>query len=200
MSKLSFTKYFLIIITVYGINCDYFNITVKPGKKNCIGEYLTEDTVAIFGVYTDVKNLVVDLVDPNGQNLYNKRYQSEVRVSLTVTNSGNHELCIKNNGGVDAEIQFEFLSGINALDASEIAKESSIKPAESSIIRLKDMSKDLVNDLNSVVKEEEKNLKANDAISSKITMVSIITLISMISVGVLETIYIKKYLQRRKLI
>ena len=200
MSKLSFTKYFLIIITVYGINCDYFNITVKSGKKNCIGEYLTEDTVAIFGVYTDVKNLVVDLVDPNGQNLYNKRYQSEVRVSLTVTNSGNHELCIKNNGGVDAEIQFEFLSGINALDASEIAKESSIKPAESSIIRLKDMSKDLVNDLNSVVKEEEKNLKANDAISSKITMVSIITLISMISVGVLETIYIKKYLQRRKLI
>ena len=51
-----------------------------------------------------------------------------------------------------------------------------------------------------MVKEEDKNLKANDAISSKITMVSILTLIVMISVGVIETIYIKKYLQNRKLI
>ena len=54
--------------------------------------------------------------------------------------------------------------------------------------------------MNSVVKEEDKNLKANDAISSKITMVSIITLSSMIAVGVIETLYIQKYLQNRKLI
>ena len=62
------------------------------------------------------------------------------------------------------------------------------------------MSKDLINDLNSVVREEDKNLKANDAISSKITMVSLLTIVVMIGVGVVETIYIKKYLQNRKLI
>ena len=62
------------------------------------------------------------------------------------------------------------------------------------------MSQDLINDLNSVVKEEDQNLKANDAISSKITMVSIITLGVMIAVGVIETVYIQKYLQNRKLI
>ena len=77
----------------------------------------------------------------------------------------------------------------------EIAKESSLQPAESVIIRLKDMSRDLINDLNSVVREEDKNLKSNDAISSKITMVSMITILVMIGVGVVETIYIKKYLQ-----
>ena len=200
MLKMKISLIILIIISLYGINCDYFNITIIPGKKYCIGEYLTEDTVAIFGMRTDVKNIIVDLIDPNGKILYNKKYQEEVRVSLTVTDSGNHEMCIKNNDRINAEVAFDFSSGINAMDATEIAKKSSIQPAEAAIVRLKDMSKDLTNDLGSVVREEEKNLKANDAISSKITMVSIITLISMIAVGVLETIYIKKYLQNRKLI
>ena len=109
-------------------------------------------------------------------------------------------MCIKNNDRKEAKVQFEFLSGILAQDASEIAKESSIQPAEAAIVRLKDMSKDLINDLNSVVREEDKNLKANDAISTKITMVSMITLGVMIAVGIVETIYIKKYLQNRKLI
>ena len=161
---------------------------------------MTEDTVAIFDMSTEVKNIIINLNDPKGKNLYNKKYQQDVRVSLTATESGNYEMCIKNNDRVEAKVQFEFLSGIMAQDASEIAKESSIQPAEAAIVRLKEMSKDLINDLNSVVKEEDKNLKANDAISSKITMVSILTLIVMISVGVIETIYIKKYLQNRKLI
>ena len=198
MSKNLFLS--LFILAFIQINCVIFKIAVKPGHNYCIGEYLTEDTVAIFDMSTEVKNIIINLNDPKGKNLYNKKYQQDVRVSLTATESGNYEMCIKNNDRVEAKVQFEFLSGIMAQDASEIAKESSIQPAEAAIVRLKEMSKDLINDLNSVVKEEDKNLKANDAISSKITMVSILTLIVMISVGVIETIYIKKYLQNRKLI
>ena len=149
---------------------------------------------------SEAKNIIINLNDPKGKNLYNKKYQQDVRVSLTATDSGNYEMCIKNNERKEVKVTFEFLSGIMAQDASEVAKESSIQPAEAAIIRLKDMSKDLINDLNSVVKEEDINLKANDAISSKITMVSVLTLIVMVSVGVIETIYIKKYLQNRKLI
>ena len=198
MSKNLFLS--LFILAFIQINCVIFKIAVKPGHNYCIGEYLTEDTVAIFDMSTEVKNIIINLNDPKGKNLYNKKYQQDVRVSLTATESGNYEMCIKNNDRIEAKVQFEFLSGIMAQDASEIAKESSIQPAEAAIVRLKEMSKDLINDLNSVVKEEDKNLKANDAISSKITMVSILTLIVMISVGVIETIYIKKYLQNRKLI
>ena len=200
MSKNEFLSLFLLFLAIKEINCVIFNIVVKPGNNYCIGEYLTEDTVAIFAMSTDVKNIIINLNDPKGKNLYNKKYQQDVRVSLTATDSGNYEMCIKNNDRSEAKVQFEFLSGIMAQDASEVAKESSIQPAEAAIVRLKEMSKDLINDLNSVVKEEDKNLKANDAISSKITMVSILTLIVMISVGFIETIYIKKYLQNRKLI
>ena len=170
-------------------------ITYNPPMKTIKQNYLLTFSMDGEEVYN-----VNDYSDPKGKYLYTKKYQQDVRLSLTATESGNYEMCLKNNDRADAKIRFEFLSGIAAMDASEIAKESSIQPAEAAIVRLKDMSKDLINDLSSVVKEEDKNLKANDAISSKITMVSIITLGVMIAVGVVETMYIQKYLQNRKLI
>ncbi len=199
MSYISLLSIITILMIINEINCVYFNFTVKPGKEYCIGEYLTEDTVAIFAMSTDLKHVLIKLNDPQGKNLYTKN-QLDVRVSLTATESGNHEMCIKNYDRSEGNVQFEFLSGIQAQDTSEIAKESSIQPAEAAIVRLKDMSRDLINDLSSVVKEEDKNFKVDDAISSKITIVSLITILVMIAVGVVETIYIKKYLQNRKLI
>ena len=195
-----FFFYLILLINISKIKSANFGFEVKPGKSYCVGEYLTEDTVAIFAMSSNQKNIIINLSDPQGKYLYTKKYQQDVRLSLTATESGNYEMCLKNNDRVDAKIRFEFLSGIAAMDASEIARESSIQPAEAAIVRLKDMSRDLITDLNSVVKEEDKNLKANDAISSKITMVSVITLAVMIGVGVIETVYIQKYLQNRKLI
>ena len=195
-----FFFYLILLINISQIKSANFGFEVKPGKSYCVGEYLTEDTVAIFAMSSDQKNIIITLSDPQSKHLYTKKYQQDVRLSLTATESGNYEMCLKNNDRVDAKIRFEFLSGIAAMDASEIARESSIQPAEAAIVRLKDMSRDLITDLNSVVKEEDKNLKANDAISSKITMVSVITLAVMIGVGVIETVYIQKYLQNRKLI
>ena len=201
MSKKNIHLIFLLILLYFTpSNCANFGFEVKPGRTYCVGEYLTEDTVAIFAMSSNLKNIIINLSDPQGKYLYTKKFQQDVRLSLTATESGNYEMCLRNNDIVEAKIRFEFLSGIAAMDASEIAKESSIQPAEAAIVRLKDMSKDLINDLNSVVKEEDQNLKANDAISSKITMVSIITLGVMIAVGIIETVYIQKYLQNRKLI
>ena len=200
MVKINFIFLLSLLTIIELIKCSTFGFTVKKGKKYCVGEYLIEDTVAIFIMTSSSKNIIVDVIDPKGKNLYTKRYQQDVRVSLTATDSGNYEMCLKNNDRVDINVDFEFLSGLQAQDTSELAKESTIQPAEAAILRLKDMSKDLITDLGSVVKEEEINLKENDAISSKITMASLLTLAVMITVGVVETVYIKKYLQNRKLI
>ena len=62
------------------------------------------------------------------------------------------------------------------------------------------MGKSLIKDFNKVVKAEDKNLKVNDVISVKISMVSMITILVMITVGLIEFCYIRKYLQKRKLI
>ena len=142
----------------------------------------------------------MELHDPKGNVLFSKKNHLEIRVSLTANETGNYELCVKNNDKKIVEIDFELLTGIQAQDYSQFARESNIKPAEEAIIKLKNVTKSLIKEFNKVVKEEDKNLKVNNIISEKIPNVSVITITVMIIFGLIEFIYIKKYLQNRKLI
>ena len=191
---------FFLSIFVLDISCIQVSFDIKPKRNFCIGENITENTVAIFSVKTKNKNLVMELHDPKGNILYSKKNHVEIRVSLSANITGNYELCVKNNDKKIAEIEYELLTGIQAQDSSQYARESNIQPAEAAIIKLKNMTKSLIKEFNKVVKEEDKNLKVNNIISGKIPTVSIITITVMLIVGLIEFIYLKIYLQNRKLI
>ena len=190
----------LLLIFIYNIECIDVAFDIKPNKKFCIGEFLTEETVAIFTIKTKNKNFIMELRDPHGKILYSKKNHLEMRVSLTTSESGNYEVCVKHSDKKIQQIDYQLLTGIQAQDSSQYARESSIQPAEAAIIKLKNMTRGLIKDFNKVIKEEDKNLKVNDIISGKIPMVSIITISVMVIVGLIEFIYITKYLQKRKLI
>ena len=200
MSHIFFNFLFLLFFTIkssFSILCAF---DVKPNTNYCIGEYLSEDTVAIFHLKSRKKNLIINIKDPKGTTIYSKNSQAEIRTSLTVIESGNYEVCIKNNNKNMVFIEFELLTGVEAQDSSLIAKESSIQPAEAAILKLNDMSKELIKEFKNVVKEENKNLKENDIISGKISTVSYITIFVMVGVGLIEAFYVKKYLFARKVI
>ena len=199
MQKLLLFFLFITII-IFKISCLDVAFDIKPNKKFCMGEYITEETVVIFTLKSKSKNLIIELHDPKGNIIYSKKNKLEIKVSLTASESGNYEMCVTNNDKKIVQIDYEILTGIQAQDYSQFAKESSIQPAEAAIIKLKNMGKSLIKDFNKVVKAEDKNLKVNDIISGKISMVSMITILVMVTVGLIEFCYIKKYLQRRKLI
>jgi hypothetical protein len=58
----------------------------------------------------------------------------------------------------------------------------------------------LIRELSTVMAHEETSLAVNDTLSNKIILFSMITLISMIGIGVMETFYIQRYLKKKKLI
>ena len=97
------------------------------------------------------------------------------------------------------QIVYEILPGIQAQDYSHVARESSIQPVEAAIVKLKNIGKSLIKEFNKIVKAEDKNLKVNNVINGKISMVSMITLLGIITVDLIEFCYIRKYLQKRKL-
>ena len=195
---LSLILFFLFQIKFsLSISCAF---DIKPNSNYCFGEYISEETVAIFNIKSKKKNLLIEIKDPRGKTIYSKNSQSEIRASLTAMVSGNYEVCVKNNNKYEVLIDFELLTGIEAQDSSQFAKESSIQPAEAAILKLNDMSKDLMKEFKKVVKEENKNLKENEIISGKIKTVSYITILVMIGVGVIEAFYVKKYLFARKVI
>ena len=129
------------------IACIEVAFDIKPNKNYCIGEFLTEDTVVIISIKTKSKKLSYELRDPKGTVIYSKKSQTEIRVSLTTVESGNYEMCVKNNDKKIVKIDYELLSGIQAQDSSQFAKESSIEPAEATIINLKNVTKDLIKEM-----------------------------------------------------
>lgn len=140
------------------------------------------------------------MFNPSGGLLYQKDNKPIVKVSITAVESGNYQLCVSNRHSTSTEISFEFLSGIGAKDYSDIAKESNLKPVEISLQKLEDMIKYLIQEMSTVMKQKETDLSINDSLSSKIIVFSIITLIAMVVVGIIETLYIQKYLYNRKII
>ena len=188
---------FYLIKTSFSILCAF---DIRPNSNYCVGEYLSEDTVAIFHLKSKKKNLIINIKDPQGVIIYTKTSQAEIRASLTAVESGNYEVCIQNNNKNGVMVDFELLTGVEAQDSTLIAKESSIQPAEAAILKLNEMSKELIKEFKNVVKEENKNLKENDIISGMISNVSYMTILIMVGVGLVEAFYVKKYLFARKVI
>ena len=58
----------------------------------------------------------------------------------------------------------------------------------------------LIHELSMVMTHEENSLVINDSLSNKIILFSVVTIISMIAVGVLETFYLHRFLQNKKII
>ena len=188
---------FYLIKTSFSILCAF---DIRPNSNYCVGEYLSEDTVAIFHLKSKKKNLIINIKDPQGVIIYTKTSQAEIRASLTAVESGNYEVCIQNNNKNGVMVDFELLTGVEAQDSSLIAKESSIQPAGAAILKLNEMSKELIKEFKNVVKEENKNLKENEIISGMISNVSYMTILIMVGVGLVEAFYVKKYLFARKVI
>ena len=195
---MSYLYLFLLLITI--TNEVQFAFKILPNNKYCVGEYLTENTVALFSIISQTPKYTSQIYDPKNKILYTKTGENELKLSLTATENGNYHICIINNEKKEIGIEFEFLSGIQAQDYTDIAKESNLKPVEASVKKVEDTINLLIKDLTSVTKEEDRTLAVNDSINSNIISFSLITLGAMIVIGAVETLYLKRYLHKRKII
>lgn len=106
-----------------------FLIDVQSNDLKCVGEYLIENTLALFSI-NSTSHISARLVDDNGNTVFKKEDQENIKVAYTAKDSGNHQMCISNNSPVVQRVEFEFLTGVAAQDYSSIAKQSNLKPME----------------------------------------------------------------------
>jgi hypothetical protein len=134
MKLFSKTTLVILIISFFAcfnkISSMKFIWDVQAKEAKCIGEYLIENTLALFSVTSDTTKKDVKLIDPNGVNLYNKKDEETIKIAYTAKESGNYQLCFTNTDRTHTRITFEILTGVAAQDYSSIAKQSNIKPME----------------------------------------------------------------------
>lgn len=107
-----------------------FYTDIKPNSLKCVGEYLIENTLALFSIKNGNTENVIRLLDPNGNTAYKKENLDVVKLAYTAKDSGNHQLCIHNNIDKAQRVEIEILTGVAAQDYSSIAKQSNLKPME----------------------------------------------------------------------
>ncbi|MCQ2817931.1 MAG: emp24/gp25L/p24 family protein [archaeon] len=137
---------------------------------------------------------------PSNDELYKKQDKVNAVASLTAPKTGSYTMCLENKEPQSVHVNFEFLSGVNAKDYSSIAKQSSLKPLELNLQKLEDTIGYIINEMSNIVVYQEKSLAVNDELGGKIILFSCITMFTMIIVGIIETVYIQKYLTNKKII
>ena len=190
---------FLLIISNISAQQSSLDFELEVSQSNCLYEYFPETTLVILEVASESENIYVELKKPDGSILSSKKNET-FKEAFTSETSGYYEICISNYGKGPASIFFDLKYGVAAKDYSSIAKTKDLQPIDLELQKITD-KKNMLNHYVRVSQQHEQVFeKSLDSISSKIVFYSMILIGVMILIGIIETVYLKKLMEKRKII
>ena len=175
-----------------------FKISLRSLDEYCLSEYFPDKTLVIYEINSETKKIRIQLKYEN--ELKVTKTIEQILLPITTEKGGNYELCILNVDKNFANIKFSLKYGIGAKDYSSLARAKDLKPVDLALEKLNDRAKDLSRRI-SYSQSNEKNFENFlDDISSKIMVFSFGIISIMIIIGWIETLYLKNFMKKRKII
>ena len=175
---------FILINVLILISCQEtrFRFNLDPNIEECFSEYFPDKTLVIYEILSSEGKCRYALTNPKKVVVEDKQ-SVDFSYPFTTYEGGVYEICITNIDTKSFEIDFSLKYGVGAKDYSSIA-------------RAKDMSHRIS------FSQSHENVFENflDSISSKVMTFSSIVIVIMILVGYMETLYLKNFMRRRKII
>ncbi len=177
-----------------------YEMDLYPNQDQCLSEYYQEQTVVIYeSVSMSHRPLQVDIRSPDGRIMFHL-VNDTTAYSLTTPTSGYYTICYKNLEKYPHIFRLRIKSGVSANDYSSVAKTKDLSPIDGELDRLIGRENVLTH-LNTKISIKQAEFNSiYDKISNKIIFYSVIMIIGMIAIGYLETFYLKRFLERRKII
>ena len=199
--KYFFFLFIIFIFLLYFCYCQttILGIDLAGYQQRCLKEYYQTSTVIIFSMFCSSHSIQMKISDPNDKVLFLKT-NNTLEYSTTTDNNGYYTVCIKSliREKINAELTIK--SGVSARDYSSVAKTKDLEPIEVELNKIIEKEK-VLNHFSSKIMEKQKEFNnIYDKISSGIIFYSIIMIGGMIIIGVIETLYLKKFMERRKII
>ena len=198
-SLIFFIIFFCVLLTIS--NCQYssFIIDIDSNQRRCLNEYYKIKTVIIIEVSSESKEILTEVKASDGRILYHNINSTNV-FSFTTQYNGFVSFCIQNMGRISTEINVVIKSGIGANDYSSVAKSKDLEPIDYELDKI--LKKEyMLNHFNQISQERKDSFGIiYKSISSKIILYSILMIIGMILIGVIETLYLKRFMEKRKII
>ena len=176
-----------------------FRFSLEPKNEECFSEYFPDKTLVIYEISCYECKNKYKLTNPKNAIVEDKE-TDDFNYPFTTYEGGVYEICITNLDDKVANINFSVKSGVGAKDYSSIARAKDLKPVDLALEKLSDRAKDLSHRIS--FSQSHENIFENflDSISSKVMTFSSIVIIIMIFVGYMETLYLKNFMRRRKII
>ena len=168
-------------------------------QERCLTEYYTSQTVVIYELNSTSIETILEVRAPDGKILYH-HIDSNSLFSLTTKNNGFYSVCAKNMDKYKNEVKLSIKSGISANDYSSVAKSKDLEPIDLELDKIL-KRQPLLNHFNKISLEKQNQFSSiYKSISSRIIFYSLIMICGMIAIGVIETLYLKKFMEKRKII
>ena len=101
---------------------------------------------------------------------------------------------------MNTEVNIKIRSGISANDYSSVAKSKDLEPIEFELDKIL-QKESLLNHLNKMTLETKYNFRTLfRSLSKKVIFYSVLLIIGMILIGIVETLYLKRFMEKRKII
>ena len=175
----------------------YFGFNLDTEEELCFSEYFEKETVVKYQSKS-ILPIIMDIKNPKGKIIYRQNNTSNTFTTTTLDN-GYVNICFENKGKpTNASIALKY--GIAAKDFSSLAKTKDLQPIDIEIEKIKYQTQNI----QQVSRRAQSQMRIFenklDLLSNKIIICSIIIISVMVFIGILETVYLKKFMQRRKLI
>jgi hypothetical protein len=141
----------------------------------------------------------MDIYEPDGDSLYTNSSQIH-QFSFISEKDGYYDFCIVNDNDFNISYTFILKTGIAARDYSSLAKTRDLKPSEIELEKINDRKKNIEHFAFASDRNQRRFERRIERLTSKIITCSLIIMGVMIIIGGVETFYLKKFMERRKII
>ena len=195
---ISLLTFFLLInfslnqFTSFGMELDSF-------QERCLSEYYKSQTVIIFELRSTSPEMLFEIKSPDGRILFHQ-INSTSLFSLTTQSNGFYAVCAKNMGKFSGEVNLIIKSGVSANDFSSVAKSKDLEPIDYELDQIL-KRQPLLNHFSKISQEKQNQFNSiYKNVSNKIISYSLLMIGGMILIGIIETLYLKRFMEKRKII
>ncbi|GAA99635.1 uncharacterized protein L969DRAFT_94085 [Mixia osmundae IAM 14324] len=185
-------------------------------QPKCIWNTAMVDTLVVITANVEPglnQKIDMEVLDGSShKNIYQtkKNIQSETRMAITTHADAELGVCFKNT--LDANIpehqahkfsraiDLDVDIGADAVDYNAIAKQESLSGLEVEMRKLEGVVKEIVDELNYLKQRERKMRDTNESTNERVKFFSLLTVATLVSLGVWQIVYLRSYFKRKLLI
>jgi hypothetical protein len=214
MYKPAFLFFGLLMATcLHAIRFDLIAKPFQSGEKKCLQQWVPRSTLVMVTVKTVEKPNqradvhVFDLSEHS--NEYGKKLDvTETKIAFTTQAHADISVCIFNhladgvtpNDSYLRSFEVHIDVGADAVDYAAMAKAEKLQPLEVELRRLEQMTNEVLEELEFLKLREEQLRDTNESTHDRVKWFNIVTLLSLVALGVYQIAYLRHFFQQKKLI